>query len=252
MRSRKEARNPKDEIRKASASWAHRAVQGATAGGPVGAVDAGTPPAFQMADFSFPISPLAGAFFKPDARQVALELLGHWLVRRTPEGMVAGLIVETEAYLYDDPASHAFRGPTPRNRAMFGPAGRAYVYFIYGNHWCFNAVCQPEGVGEAVLIRAIEPSVGAERMALRRPGRSLLELTNGPAKLCEALSIDRELDGADLTSSDSPVFLAENPERALALAERGPILTTRRIGIRLAADLPLRFHLERSPWVSRR
>ncbi len=252
MTGREEARNPKDENRKGSASRAHRAVRGATAGGPVRAVGAGPPLAFQIANFPRCISTLPPAFFKPDARRVARELLGHWLVRSTREGMAAGLIVETEAYLHDDPACHAFRGATRRNRSMFGPPGRAYVYFIYGNHWCFNAVCQPEGIGEAVLIRAIEPSVGAEQMSMRRPGRGLIELTNGPAKLCQALSIDRELDGVDLTSSGSSVYFAENPERALALAERGPIVTTTRIGIRQAADQLLRFHLERSPWVSRR
>ncbi len=250
MREGKETRNPKDEIRGTFSRRAARVVRAPLSSG--GAIDAGLPFSFRMADIARRFSPLDRAFFEPDARRVAPELLGQWLVRRTAEGLVAGLIVETEAYLHDDPACHAFRGPTRRNRAMFGPAGRAYVYFIYGNHWCFNAVCQAEGVGEAVLIRAIEPSVGADRMALRRPGRSLLELTNGPAKLCQALSIDGELDGAELTSLGSPVFLAENPERALALAERGPILTTTRIGIRLAAERPLRFHLERSPWVSRR
>lgn len=195
--------------------------------------------------------PLPGSFFVPSAREVAPRLLGHWLVRRTPDGLAGGLIVETEAYLWDDPACHAYRGPTRRNRAMFGPPGRAYVYFIYGNHWCFNAVCRPEGVGEAVLIRAIEPTVGAEWMASRRPGRSLVELTNGPAKFCQALAIDRAHDGVDLTA-ESVVFLGENPDRSTVIASGGPLVTTVRVGIRQAADWPLRFYLGGSAWVSRR
>jgi len=135
---------------------------------------------------------------------------------------------------------------------MFGPPGRAYVYFIYGNHWCFNAVCQPAGVGEAVLIRAIEPTVGAEFMAGRRPGRSILELTNGPAKFCQALGIDRLHDGVDLTGTDPTLFLGENPRRTESLEQLGPVVTTTRVGLSKAADLPLRFYLDRSRWVSRR
>ena len=114
------------------------------------------------------------------------------------------------------------------------------------------SVCQPDGVGEAVLIRALEPTIGSERMARLRPGRTELELTNGPAKFCQALEINGDHNDLDLTAADSPVFLATNPQQAEVLVERGPVLTTTRIGLRLAADWPLRFYLERSRWVSRR
>ena len=138
-------------------------------------------------------SPLPRSFYAASAALVAPRLLGHWLLRRTPEGFSGGLIVETEAYLADDPACHAFKGETVRNRSMFGPAGRAYVYFIYGNHWCFNAVCRPPGIGEAVLVRALEPTFGAAWMQGRRPVAREVELSNGPAKLCQALAIDRRM-----------------------------------------------------------
>jgi DNA-3-methyladenine glycosylase len=200
----------------------------------------------------FSFCPLERSFFAPSARAVAPRLLGHWLVRRTEAGLAGGLIVETEAYLRDDPACHGFRGPTRRNQAMFGPPGHAYVYFIYGNHWCFNAVCQAEGVGEAVLIRAIEPRFGWEAMMARRPGRSALELTNGPGKFCQALGIDRRLDGLDLTERATALFLANNPQRKQVVRETGPVVTSSRIGIRAAADWPLRFYLGENHWVSRR
>ena len=116
------------------------------------------------------MTPLPSAFFVPSAGIVAPRLLGHFLLRRTPDDSWAGgAIVETEAYLADDPACHGFRGETARNRSMFGPPGRAYVYFIYGNYFCCNAVCAAPGVGEAVLIRAIEPTFGVEWMQQNRP-----------------------------------------------------------------------------------
>jgi DNA-3-methyladenine glycosylase len=196
--------------------------------------------------------PLPRRFYAPSAREVAPKLLGHWLVRRTESGLSGGRIVETEAYLREDPACHGYRGMTRRNAVMFGPPGRAYVYFIYGNHWCFNAVCQPEGIGEAVLIRAIEPAFGLEWMARRRPGRQMGDWTNGPGKFCQALAIDRELDGTDLTSADSPLFIARNSRRDWWIMKTGPVTTTARIGITAAADWPLRFHLAGSRWVSGR
>ena len=162
------------------------------------------------------------------------------------------MIVETEAYLADDPACHGFRGETARNRAMFGPPGRAYVYFIYGNHWCFNAVCRPAGVAEAVLVRALEPVFGLDPMRSRRPVNQDVQLTNGPAKLCQALGIDRALDGADLCDAASPIFLAKNRARAARCTALGPLVTTTRIGIARAAAEPLRFYLAGSLWVSRR
>ena len=195
---------------------------------------------------------LPNSFYAPSAESVAPSLLGHWLIRLTPEGPSGGLVVEAEAYLAEDPACHAFRGETPRNRSMFGPPGRAYVYFIYGNHWCFNAVCRPAGVGEAVLVRAIEPCFGLPWMAARRPVVTPRDLTNGPAKLCAALDIDRRLDGANLCDDASPVFIARNPGREEWLRTAGPIVVAARVGISRAADAPLRFYVEGSGFVSRR
>jgi len=196
--------------------------------------------------------PLPRIFYEPSAEIVAPRLLGHWLVRRTEDGLSGGLIVETEAYLADDPACHAFERQTARIRAMYGPPGHAYVYFIYGNHWCFNAVCRPPGMAEAVLIRAIESNFGAQWMQARRAAERTVELTNGPAKLCQALAIDRSLDTVDLCGAASAVFIAENPERPSSLEQLGPLVTTTRVGITKAADRRLRFYLEGSSYVSKR
>lgn len=203
---------------------------------------------------SFPspqLLPLGPEVYLPSARVVAPRLLGHYLLRLTHEGVMGGVIVETEAYLHDDPACHAFSGPTLRNRSMFGAPGRAYVYFIYGMHQCFNAVCGPEGRGEAVLIRALEATHGLELMQQRRSCRQVIDLTRGPARLCQALGIDRSLDGVDICRADSAIWIAENPARRSLLRRLGPIQPTARIGITKAADLPLRFLLSRSRWVSR-
>ena len=196
--------------------------------------------------------PLPRSFFEPSASLVAPQLLGRWLIHNAPEGRVGGLIVETEAYLADDPASHAYRGETARNRSMFGPPGHAYLYFIYGNHWCFNAVCGARGVGEAVLVRAIEPVFGLGSMRLRRRVAADQQLTNGPGKLCAALGLDGGFDGVDLCDANSLVFIAENPDRRKLLAGQGTVMTSHRIGISKAALLPLRFHLLGNIHVSRR
>ena len=197
-------------------------------------------------------SPLPRRFYAPSAAEVAPALLGHWLVRQTPEGPCGGLIVETEAYVVGDPACHGAPGPTHRNRVMFGPPGFAYVYFIYGNHYCMNVVCQPPEVAEAVLIRAMEPVLGTELMVRRRPVSAHRDLANGPGKLCAAMQIDRRLDGQDLCASTSPLYVARNPNRKGFINARGPVVTTARIGLTKAAHLPLRFYLERSECVSRR
>jgi DNA-3-methyladenine glycosylase len=196
--------------------------------------------------------PLARSFYEPSADKVAPLLIGHWLVRRARGGLCGGVIVEAEAYLADDPACHAFTGETARNRSMFGPPGRAYVYFIYGNHWCFNAVCARPGVGEAVLVRALEPAFGLELLRVRRPVATPHELTDGPAKLCQALAVDRQLDGVDLCDADSPVFIAVNAQRAAWLRRWGPVVRARRVGLTKAAHLLLRFYAANNPWVSRR
>jgi DNA-3-methyladenine glycosylase len=197
--------------------------------------------------------PLPCSFFEPSARIVAPKLLGHRLLRRTPEGIWSGgEIVETEAYLFDDPACHGFRGETARNRSMFGPPGRGYVYFIYGNHFCFNAVCAGSGIPEAVLIRAIEPSINANWMKLNRLVKHDRELTSGPGKLCLALDIDRSLDGANLVKLTSEIIIAMNPQQKKFLGAHGPVMKTTRIGISSAADHPLRFLLPGSKFVSQR
>jgi DNA-3-methyladenine glycosylase len=196
--------------------------------------------------------PLPESFYEPSAEAVAPLLLGHWLVRNTSAGPSGGIIVETEAYLVHDPSSHGYKRETPRTRVMYGPPGRAYVYFIYGNHWCFNAVCRPAGMAEAVLVRALEPVVGLEWMRKNRRVVNDVELTNGPGKFCAALKIDRSLDAVNLCDRESPIFIAENPERKRLLKVLGPIATTTRIGITRAADWPLRFFLGGSRYVSRR
>lgn len=195
---------------------------------------------------------LPRSFYEPSARVVAPELLGHWLLRDTPEGPVGGPIVETEAYLVDDAACHAAPGLTRRNRVMFGPPGHAYVYLIYGYHSCVNAVCQPHGTAEAVLIRAVEPSFGQPILLRQRAVGVERFLTNGPAKLCQAMRIDRKLDGADLCDPSSSLIIAENPAVKAFRKQRFPLVTTVRVGITRAADLPLRFYLDGSESVSRR
>ncbi len=198
------------------------------------------------------LRPLPREFFLPSAQVVAPALLGHWLARNTADGPCGGPIVETEAYLWDDPACHAVMGPTPRNQVMFGAPGHCYVYLIYGLHFCANAVCRPAGHGEAVLIRAVEAALGEEFMRRQRNVRSVTDLTNGPAKLCEAMHIDRSLNGCDLCDPRSPVFIAANPQAAAFRRRRGPLVTTTRIGLTQAAALPLRFLLLGSQFVSRK
>lgn len=195
--------------------------------------------------------PLSRRFYEPSAQEVAPALLGHWLIRVLPEGLCGGPIVEAEAYLQNDPACHAAVGLTPRNQVMFGPPGRAYVYFIYGAHFCVNAVCQPAGTAEAVLIRAVEPVIGVDLLRAKRACPTLRALTNGPAKLCQAMGIDRALDGTDLCDERSPLMIARGPLHRRFLDQKGPMVTDVRVGISQAAHLPLRFFLKSSEFVSR-
>jgi DNA-3-methyladenine glycosylase len=167
------------------------------------------------------------------------------------EGTAGGIIVETEAYLSaGDPASHSYRGPGRKNRSMFGPAGHAYVYPIHARV-CFNIVTEREGVGSAVLIRAIEPTMGLELMRARRGRESLLELTRGPARLCEALAIDRSLDGYDLIGGDRVVVARPSRRSGTGRREAGLVVASPRVGIRWARNLPLRFTLANHRFVSR-
>ena len=185
------------------------------------------------------MTPLGRGFFARSVHEVAPELIGCTLL---VDG-VGGRIVEAEAYDSADPASHGFRGETARNRAMFGPPGHAYVYRSYGVHWCLNLVCGREGVPEAVLLRALEPSHGLERMRERRGLEDDRLLCAGPGRLCQALGVEAAHDGLPL---DAPpvALLATGEDVAVA---RGP-----RVGITRAAELPWRYGLAGSPFLSRR
>lgn len=193
-------------------------------------------------------------FYDRDPVKVARDLLGKLLIRREGRKLLAGRIVENEAYLgAEDPAAHAYSGRTPRNAVLFGPPGHAYVYFIYGNHYCLNVSCMPEGYGEGVLFRAMEPVSGVAEMATARglelglpPSPSQLRLiSSGPGRMSEALGITRARDNAkDLTSRKSDLWFADDgysPEK---------ILATPRIGITKAVDEPLRFIITGNLFVS--
>ncbi|HVO60532.1 MAG TPA: DNA-3-methyladenine glycosylase [Terriglobales bacterium] len=190
-------------------------------------------------------------FYDRDPRDVSRELLGKVLVRREGKKILKGRIVEVEAYLGEgDPAAHAAAGRTARNDALFGPPGHAYVYFIYGNHWCFNVSCLPDGIGGGVLFRALEPLEGIKDMAQARhvnirADRDLKFLTSGPGRLAEAFGITRERDNSkDLTSRRCDLFIADDgfvPPR---------IVESPRIGITKAADLPLRYLIPGNLYVS--
>jgi DNA-3-methyladenine glycosylase len=177
-------------------------------------------------------------FFARSVHEVAPDLIGVTLL---VDG-VGGPIVEVEAYDQEDPASHAFRGPTPRNNVMFGPPGFAYVYRSYGIHWCMNFVCDTPGRAEAALIRALLPEHGLDTMRARRGVESERALCSGPGKLCQALGITREHDGAAL---DEPPF------ELIQRDETPRIATGPRIGITKAVDLTWRYGLEGSPFLSR-
>ncbi len=228
------------------------------------------------------LKPLAREFFLRDPRLVARELLGKVLLRRDGCKLLAGRIVEDEAYLgVGDPAAHAAAGRTPRNAVLFGPPGFAYVYFIYGNHYCLNVSCLPEGDAGCVLIRALKPLAGIEEMALNRkleldlpekrvphsspvlarvgegaphlpafgrcgwPMSKLKLLTSGPGRLTEALAITRPRDnGKDLLAPESDLALLDDGYRT------EEIVTTARVGITKAAEAPLRYYVAGDPFVS--
>ena len=200
---------------------------------------------------------LTPAFFNRDPRKVARALLGKLLVRKTPRGILAGRIVETEAYLgVNDAAAHSAAGKTARNFVLFGPPGIAYVYFIYGNHYCLNVSCLPDGVAGGVLFRALEPVEGVKQMAAARdidPATDadltnpsfLKKLTSGPGRMAEALGVTRERDNEkSFFSPRSDLQIVDDGYRVRRIA------VTPRIGIVKAADEPLRYFIAGNAFVS--
>lgn len=169
-------------------------------------------------------------FYDRDPRQVAVDLLGCVLVHETEKGLTSGVIVETEAYRPEDPACHAYKGHTMRNRTIFGAPGLAYVYLAYGVHRMINAVCEEEGVGSAVLIRALNPLEGQDLMTERR---GKLDLCTGPGKLTQALGIELYQDGNSLTRDPLTLRWGDPP--------KGEIVSTTRIGLSRGTELPWRY-----------
>jgi DNA-3-methyladenine glycosylase len=190
-----------------------------------------------------PFSPIQREALPSGTVALARYLIGRAVVREMPDGQVSGRIVETEAYLVGDAASHAYRGMTPRNRSMFLDRGFAYVYLAYGTSFMLNVASETAGVGEAVLIRALEPLSGISMMERHRGTTNLRDLARGPGRLAQALGIDRALDGVDLCAP-GPLWLGEDAH------EPGEIGTSTRIGITKDADRPLRFYLRGSRFVS--
>jgi DNA-3-methyladenine glycosylase len=189
--------------------------------------------------------PLPKTFYERDTVRVAKELLGKVLVRRQRGVVLQGLVVEVEAYRgEDDPASHAFGGPTRRNQVMFGEPGHAYVYFTYGMHHCLNVTTEPLGEPGAVLIRAAQPLKGLDRMQAKRETKQLRDLASGPAKLTQAFAVDMSLNDHDLTLGRR-LWIAQAAQQPFEL------MTTARIGIRVGTDKKWRFFVKGSPFVSK-
>jgi len=206
------------------------------------------PPGFGL------LSPLPRTFYNRDPRKVAKELLGKVLVRREKGRWLAGRIVEDEAYLgANDPAAHAAMGRTARNAVLFGPPGHAYVYFIYGNHYCLNFSCQPEGKAGCVLVRALEPLAGIEQMVRLRglriePERSqpreFRMLTSGPGRLCQAMAISRARDNGKDVCAQGDLVIVDDRYRPQRMA------ATPRVGVTKAAEEKLRYVIRGNPFVS--
>jgi len=194
---------------------------------------------------------LPRSFYDRDPRLVGPDLLGKVLVRRQGRKLLTGRIVEVEAYLgADDPAAHASIGKTARNAVLFGPPGRAYIYFIYGNHYCLNVSCLPDGTPGGILFRALEPLHGIEEMFSLRgieQGSDIRRLTIGPGRLAAAFGITRERDnGKEMASSRSDLYIADDGSQPPKL------LITKRIGITKAADMPLRYIVTGNRFISGR
>jgi DNA-3-methyladenine glycosylase len=192
------------------------------------------------------IRPLPRTFYERDTVRVAKDLLGKVLVRRLGSSTLTGTIVETEAYRgYDDPASHAYRGPTSRNLVMFGEAGHAYVYFTYGMHYCLNVTTERIGRPAAVLIRAVQPVRGIERMKKHRRMGRIEDLANGPAKLTQAFAITSALNGHDLTTGRRLFIVKDNTHQAFEIE------STSRIGVVSGKEKPWRFFIKGNAFVSK-
>lgn len=191
------------------------------------------------------LKPVPRSFYARPSPAVARDLLGHILVRRLPEGLVAGRIVECEAYEEGDPASHSFRGLTDRTAVMFGPPGHLYVYFTYGMHFCMNVVTGRDGEGSAVLLRAAEPTDGVEIMRARRGLSDVRILCAGPGRLTQAYGITRADNGMDLVSGDD-LFVAPGDS-----VDDRDVGVGQRIGISVATEKPWRFYVIGSPFTSR-
>ncbi|MGA6988078.1 MAG: DNA-3-methyladenine glycosylase [Terriglobales bacterium] len=200
---------------------------------------------------------LKAEFFNRDPRRVARALLGKLIVRKTPGGILAGRIVETEAYLGEgDAAAHSAAGRTARNSVLFGPPGHAYVYFIYGSHYCLNVSCLPDGIAGGVLFRALEPVEGIKPMAQARgidvakkldleKIPLLRRISSGPGRMSEALGVTRERDnGKNLVSTRSDLRIVDDGFRV------GRVMVTPRVGIVKAAERPLRYFIAGNPFVS--
>lgn len=188
-------------------------------------------------------------FYLQDTLIVAKQLLGKYFYRKYRDTYLVGKIVETEAYKDNDPASHAFRGKTKRNEVMFWEGGHLYVYFTYGMHYCCNVVTEPEGKGCAVLIRAVEPVDGLNlMMKLRNFNKSskIFNLTNGPAKMCQAFNITKVDNGIDLHSEE--IFIVDSGVNL----ENSQIGKSQRIGIKDGLEKKWRFYIKNSPWVSKK
>jgi DNA-3-methyladenine glycosylase len=196
--------------------------------------------------------PLAESFYDRDPRRVSRDLLGKLLIRRNKNSLLAGRIVEVEAYLHGDPAAHSFIGRTARNAVLWGPPGFSYVYFIYGNHYCFNVSCLPDGKAGGVLFRALEPLIGIKEMVRARGAKiedagDLRLLTSGPGRLAEAFGITRERDnGKNLALPESDLWIADDG------SARPRVKVTPRIGITKAAERPLRYIVTGNAFVSGR
>ncbi len=187
---------------------------------------------------------LPRSFYLRPTLQVAKDLLGRYLVRTLPQANLIGKIVEVEAYLPNDPASHAYNGKTKRNEVMFNQGGHLYVYFTYGMHFCANVVTEEEGIGSAVLIRGIEPISGTEAMEQNR-GMTGFNLTNGPAKFCQAFALGRNENGIDLLGDE--IYITEGEH-----IPKEQVGTSTRIGISVGTEKKWRFFINKNPWVSKK